>query len=109
MRKRTSGDPKGLDLGDKEERRLKAKQMYERVLLYLGDNLRDFDDKYRIKPEDVTTPEGRAKAIASRKALAEADGDKWGAEWIILPNPMYGEWLNAVDRKKPGAGLRTWK
>lgn len=53
-----------------------------RVLLMLGDNLGDFTDSYKGSP-------------AERQAVYEANQDKWGREWIALPNPGYGSWESA--------------
>jgi 5'-nucleotidase (lipoprotein e(P4) family) len=66
------------------------------VLLYLGDNLRDFDDTLKFRPlVNDTDPELDA-AIKDRKAAIDKDRLKMGVEWIILPNPVYGEWLQAA-------------
>ena len=53
-----------------------------RILLMLGDNLGDFTDSYKGSP-------------AERQAVYEANADKWGREWIALPNPGYGSWESA--------------
>jgi len=50
-----------------------------RLLLLLGDNLEDF-------------VEGSKADSRSRRELARLHGGRWGREWIILPNPMYGHW-----------------
>jgi 5'-nucleotidase (lipoprotein e(P4) family) len=69
------------------------------VLLYLGDNLRDFDNnlKFRLLVNDTDSElEG---AIKDRKAAIDKDRPKMGMEWIILPNSSYGEWSQvALDR-----------
>ena len=53
-----------------------------RILLMIGDNLGDFTDDYKTSPAD-------------RQAVYEANADKWGREWIALPNPGYGSWESA--------------
>jgi acid phosphatase len=50
-----------------------------RILLLVGDDLEDFVAGSRTGPE-------------SRMALMREHADRWGREWIILPNPMYGAW-----------------
>jgi acid phosphatase len=50
-----------------------------RVLLLVGDNLNDFVD-------------GTKTDSALRREMAAQYADRWGREWIMLPNPMYGSW-----------------
>jgi len=50
-----------------------------RILLLVGDNLQDFVDGSRMDP-------------IRRRDLARAYAGRWGREWIVLPNPMYGHW-----------------
>jgi acid phosphatase len=54
-----------------------------RILLLLGDNLEDF----------VT---GSRADSSMRTTLAEHYAQRWGREWIVLPNPMYGHWEAAT-------------
>lgn len=63
----------------KEERRKTVTQEH-RVLLLLGDNLSDFDQVFDKKQTD------------ERNALAEEMKQKFGTAFIVLPNPMYGDW-----------------
>jgi 5'-nucleotidase (lipoprotein e(P4) family) len=63
------------------------------VLLYLGDNLRDFDDTLKFRPLLNDSDAELQAAIKDRKAAIDKDRLKMGVEWIILPNPVYGEWL----------------
>ncbi|MCF6365883.1 MAG: 5'-nucleotidase, lipoprotein e(P4) family [Bacteroidales bacterium] len=64
---------------DKTARRNKILENYDVVLL-LGDNLRDFDEVFGGRGED-----------SGFTATAE-NKDKFGAKFIVFPNPMYGEW-----------------
>jgi len=68
---------------DKTARRNIVLQNYD-VILYLGDNLRDFDENFKYAKN-----RNRADSVAKYK-------DLFGAEYIIFPNPMYGEWEKAV-------------
>jgi 5'-nucleotidase (lipoprotein e(P4) family) len=70
-----------------------------RVLLNIGDNFGDFDDRYRTSEAD------RMKAY-------EADMAYWGKQWLMLPNPTYGSFDSATyghDFKKPVAEQRKAK
>lgn len=60
-----------------EYRRLIASRY--RLLLLVGDNLEDF-------------VEGSKSGTGQRRELAKRYARRWGREWIILPNPMYGHW-----------------
>lgn len=67
----------------KEPRRSEITKKFN-VALYLGDNLGDFSDEYLNKPLDE-----RTKAVEQTKTL-------FGTRYIILPNPMYGEWEGTI-------------
>jgi acid phosphatase len=70
-----------------------------RVLLNIGDNFGDFDDRYRGSEAD------RVKAF-------ESDLAYWGKQWLMLPNPTYGSFDTATyghDFKKPLAEQRKAK
>jgi acid phosphatase len=70
-----------------------------RILLNMGDNFGDFDDRYR------TSEAERAKAFDSDMAY-------WGKQWLMLPNPTYGSFDTATyghDFKKPLAEQRKAK
>lgn len=67
--------------GAKSTRRAVVTRDY-RVLLNIGDNFGDFDDRYR------TTEAERAKAF-------EADLRYWGKQWLMIANPTYGSFDTA--------------
>lgn len=67
--------------GAKSTRRAAITKDY-RVLLNIGDNLGDFDDRYRTSEAD------RVKAF-------EAGMPYWGKQWLMLANPTYGSFDTA--------------
>ncbi len=67
--------------GAKSTRRAVVTKDY-RVLLNIGDNFGDFDDRYRSNETD------RLKAY-------EADMPYWGKQWLMLANPTYGSFDTA--------------
>ena len=54
-----------------------------RILLLIGDNMEDFIDGFKTGPD-------------TRRSLAHDYADRWGRQWIILPNPMYGHWESSI-------------
>jgi 5'-nucleotidase (lipoprotein e(P4) family) len=73
----------------KESRRQKVAARY-RIVLLVGDNLNDFSDDYA------------GKSIAERAAQVDRDRAQFGMRFIVVPNPMYGDWENAVYENKSG-------
>ena len=67
----------------KETRRQSVRSRY-RVVLLAGDNLNDFNDDFA------------GKSIADRKAQVDREQAEFGTQFIVVPNPMYGDWENAV-------------
>jgi 5'-nucleotidase (lipoprotein e(P4) family) len=83
--------------GDKSGRREQAEKRY-RVLLFFGDNLRDFSEEFvapKLNPDDYAA---QRAAMARRKEQVVKAATHFGDDWIILPNPMYGEWLRLLGR-----------
>jgi len=77
---------------DKSARREAASARYN-VLLYFGDNLRDFSEGFVAdKLSKDATPEDCLAAIRKRSALVDDAFCHWGVDWFVLPNPVYGEW-----------------
>ena len=68
----------GTPLTSKTQQRADTAAQY-RILLLVGDNLNDFVSDSKTDPE-------------TRRALVNEHAARWGREWIILPNPMYGNW-----------------
>jgi acid phosphatase len=54
-----------------------------RILLLVGDNLEDFVDGSKSDP-------------ASRRELALRHVQRWGRQWIVLPNSIYGHWESSI-------------
>jgi 5'-nucleotidase (lipoprotein e(P4) family) len=67
--------------GDKSSRRAAAAATH-RILLLLGDDFNDFVTAQRLPASE-------------RRATAEREAVRWGRDWIIIPNPMYGSWEGA--------------
>lgn len=81
---------------DKSARREAVAARYD-VLMYVGDNLRDFSDAFAA-PELPAEPtaEDCLRGIGERsKGVDEAVGH-WGVDWFVLPNPVYGEWEELI-------------
>ena len=53
-----------------------------RILLNFGDNLGDFDDRYR-------------SSEAERLKVFEEDKAHWGRDWLVIANPTYGSFDTA--------------
>lgn len=67
----------------KEARRQKVKSRFD-VLLAIGDNLNDFSENFEKK--DINT----------RFKVTDDLRDQFGNDFIVLPNPMYGDWEYAI-------------
>jgi 5'-nucleotidase (lipoprotein e(P4) family) len=66
------------------------------ILVFVGDNLRDFDERFKYD---------RAVVGDKRGKTVEELQDKFGVEWIILPNPSYGEWNKRFSNSKADVEL----
>jgi len=69
------------------------------VLLFVGDNLRDFDERFKspsLNPQSSAADLNNA--IAKRKDQVDETKANWGTQWIVLPNPAYGEWTKPLGR-----------
>lgn len=78
------GDSRAPDKQKGQRRRWVGER--HRVLLVLGDNLGDFLD-------DIDT------SIAARRALVRANAERWGSQWLMIPNPAYGSWEGAIQKE----------
>lgn len=77
----------GWDSSDKGSRRSFVAAKY-RVLLLVGDNFEDF----------ISVPD---KSMAGRDVRASKYDEWWGSKWIVLPNPTYGSWEQAITLGAP--------
>jgi acid phosphatase len=67
---------------DKTPRRDYVASQY-RVLLVLGDDLNDFTNAQGL-------------TVEQRDARIRETAAHWGNDWLILPNPVYGSWEDAI-------------
>jgi 5'-nucleotidase (lipoprotein e(P4) family) len=72
----------------KESRREMVRSRY-RIVLLVGDNLNDFNDDFA------------GKTITERNAEVDRQRPEFGSIFIVVPNPMYGDWESAVYANKP--------
>lgn len=71
------------DTNNKEARWDKIKEKYN-LVMYCGDNLGDFPNGYDNKSNE------------ERRAIVEKEAKFFGTTYIMLPNPTYGDFENAV-------------
>lgn len=67
----------------KEPRRQQVLKNHELVLL-LGDNLPDFSNAFD------------KKGMKERNQVADINDDEFGRKFIIIPNPVYGDWEGSI-------------
>jgi len=68
---------------DKEPRRKIISEKY-RIVVLMGDNLNDFSSVFS------------GKNIEERNLSVDQMKEYWGTKFVILPNPIYGDWEGAV-------------
>jgi len=73
------------DKSDSKEGRRKAISARYRVVLLMGDDLNDFSDVFE-----------KSRTIASRLEATEQLKAQFGTRFVMLPNPMYGNWENSL-------------
>lgn len=76
-----------LDSWSKEKRRQEVLKKYD-VVLYFGDNLVDFHKNWDHKTSE------------ERRAAVDAHRNDFGEKFIVLPNPLYGDWENSLPKTK---------
>lgn len=80
-------------VSSKVERRALIEKDYE-ILLLVGDNLADLSGIYEKRGPDHGF------------GAVDADRRLFGTRYIVLPNPMYGNWLNDLLQSAPGSTER---
>jgi len=71
------------NISSKESRRQTIAQTHN-IIMLMGDNLGDFSALFDKKPED------------ERMKNTYASAADFGKRFIVLPNPVYGDWENSV-------------
>ncbi len=77
----------------KDERRALVTTNYN-VLLYFGDNLGDYKGVFD------------KQSLSRRDSLVHLYAADFGNRFIVLPNPVYGEWAGALFNYKYGDSMR---
>ena len=72
------------ETSDKTERRAKVSEKHE-IIMLIGDNLTDMSHEFADRNKETMGKE----VVEQNKAL-------FGTKYIIMPNPMYGEWEKAI-------------
>lgn len=94
---------------DKAERRNNvAKQLGDDgiVVMYLGDSINDMISSDEYKYTDYSADEcaqfnsRKGNTARSEAVMNDLWKDKWGTQFIIMPNSTYGDWLKATWFKK---------
>ena len=82
------------ETSDKTNRREAIEEKYE-IILYLGDNLRDFSEIYGGRGDDFG------------KKVVNENFERLENKFVLFPNPVYGEWekpiLNGVKASEERA------
>lgn len=75
------------DKSDKTSRRNIVSENHT-IVMFVGDNLCDFTQEFANRGEDLGFN------------LVDEHKFEFGSAFIILPNPMYGEWVKAINGNK---------
>jgi acid phosphatase len=67
-------------VSEKRSRRLEIAKSH-RIVLNVGDDFGDF------------LPDVRYQTAAERERARCVHRERWGRQWFVIPNPMYGSWL----------------
>ncbi len=81
---------------EKSERRKAVNKSYE-VIMYVGDNLADFNNEL----------DSRDLSINDRNEIVSNISNKFGSRFVILPNAMYGNWQKAIDSDFPKGNYKN--
>jgi 5'-nucleotidase (lipoprotein e(P4) family) len=75
----------------KRYRRAKVQDKYHIVML-IGDNLNDFDELFENRANDFG------------KGNVDDRFNQFGSKFIVLPNPIYGNWVDAIENSSMEQG-----
>ncbi len=78
----------------KKDRRSEIMQNYDVVML-VGDNLIDFHESFENLPN------------SSRSTFVDSYSQEFGRKLIVIPNPMYGAWLDAIYGGEESEAVRA--
>jgi 5'-nucleotidase (lipoprotein e(P4) family) len=81
------------DESSKGKRRAAIAEKYD-VLMLIGDNLADLASDFDSRKEDLGF------------GAVDSNRQKFGVDFIVLPNPMYGPWINAALEGSEGSNKR---
>jgi 5'-nucleotidase (lipoprotein e(P4) family) len=81
------------DSSSKETRRKTIAEKYD-ILMLIGDNLADFNVIFEKRGNDFGLD------------AVKNNAKKFGIDYIILPNPMYGPWINAAVSGQDGVTMK---
>jgi 5'-nucleotidase (lipoprotein e(P4) family) len=82
------------DISSKEIRRKAIAEKFD-ILMLIGDNLADFDEIFDNRGDDLGF------------AAVKRNEAKFGTDFIMLPNPMYGPWINAALKDQQDTTFRV--
>lgn len=89
------------DSSNKSKRRAQAAENY-RIVMLVGDNLRDFSEDFGTPQKDFKDPVNGDIAMRQRWSAVDRHAYKFGGDWIVLPNPVYGEWQKLLGPNARG-------
>lgn len=76
----------------KEERRQMLANKYD-IILFIGDSLGDFSNAWD------------SKSSSERRLIVDKNSQNYGVKFIVLPNPLYGEWENSLPKTEKRSDL----
>ena len=80
------------EVKSKEQRRQEIAKKYE-IILLIGDTLLDLHTDFD------------GKSMEERSKMVDQHRQDFGKRFIVLPNPMYGDWENILPKTKKRSDL----
>jgi 5'-nucleotidase (lipoprotein e(P4) family) len=87
------------ETASKKSRRKAIEKEY-RTLVLIGDALGDFSADF-----DMQVPSGSKEL--RRRVLQHRD--RWGRDWFVLPNPVYGSWRDLIEPADALRNVSSWQ